>query len=103
MKITIKDKEVELKYTIRSLVLFENIKNESFNLQTTMDVIVYFLCVLLASDKTLQLTLDELIDLIDDDPKLLEDFSTWLTNEMNKQNVMSQDTHIEVKEGSKKK
>lgn len=103
MKITIKGKEVELKYTIRSLILFENIMNKPFNPEGTMDVIVFYLCILLASDKTLQLTLDELIDAIDNDNQLLVDFSTWLTNEMTKQNMMTQDTHVEVNEDSKKK
>lgn len=103
MKINIKDKEIELKYTIRSLVLFENIMGKPFNPEGTLDVIVFYLCVLLASDKTLQLTLDELIEAIDNDNKLLVDFSDWLTNEISKQNMMSQDTHVEVTEESKKK
>lgn len=103
MTINIKGKDIELKYTIRSLVLYENIMGKSFQPETTMDVIVFFLCVLLASDKTLQLTLDELIDAIDNDNMLMSKFSEWLTNEITKQNIMSQDTHIEVNDDSKKK
>lgn len=101
MKIKIKDKEIELKYKIRAIILYENIMNKSFNPQTSLDVMVFFLCVLLASDKTLQLTLDELIDTVDDNPQILVDFSDWLSNEMTKQNMMSQDIHVEQDDSKK--
>lgn len=101
MKINIKGKDVELRYSMRSLIMFENITSKTFNPQTTLDVMIYFLCVLLASDKTLQLTLDELIDIVDEDPKKLEAFSNWLTGEINKQNLLSQDTHVEVDDEKK--
>lgn len=101
MKIKIKDKDVELRYSMRALIMYENITNKTFNPQTTTDVMIYFLCVLLSSDKTLQLTLDELLDIVDENPKVLNDFAEWLTGETRKQAVMAQDTHLEVEKSKK--
>lgn len=103
MKITIKGHEVELKQTMRSLIYFENIMNKPFNPQntTTMDLTVLFLCTLLASDKTLHLTYDELIDAIDENPQMFVDYTTWFIEEMEKQAMLSQDTHVEVDESKK--
>lgn len=86
MKINIKGKEVELKYSIRSLFLFENIMNKSFSLDNTQDTVVYFYCVLMASDKTLALTFEEYLDLLDENPNIIADFAQWLmdVNNINK-------------------
>lgn len=103
MKINIKGKEIELKYSMRSLIYFENIMNKAFDPQnvTTMDLTVLFLATLLASDKTLQLTFDELIDAIDETPQIFVDYTTWFVEEIAKQNMLSQDTHVEVNESKK--
>lgn len=103
MKIKIKDHEVELKQTMRSLIYFENITNKTFNPQnaTTLDLTVLFLCTLLASDKTLQLSYNELIDAIDDNPQIFVDYTTWFIDELQKQNMLSQDMHVEVDESKK--
>lgn len=103
MKITIKDHEVELKQTMRSLIYYENIMNKPFNPQeaSTMNLTVLFLCTLLASDKTLQLSYNELIDAIDDNPQMFVDYTTWFIDELQKQSMLSQDTHVEVDESKK--
>lgn len=103
MKINIKGKEVELRYTFRSLILFENIANKTFDptdLKMT-DIILYMLCTILASDKTVELKFDELVDMIDEDPKIMEEFSNWLIAEYKKQMFMAQDTEVEVDEEKK--
>lgn len=103
MKIKIKDKEIELKQSMRSLIYFENIMDKPFNPQntTTMDLTVLFLCTLLASDKALQLTYNELIDAIDENPQMFVDYTSWFIEEMQKQSMLSQDTHVEVDESKK--
>jgi len=103
MKMHIKDREVELRYTMRALIMYENIMDKPFAPKTTMDIVVFMLCVLLASDKQLQLTLDELLDIIDEDTNIFVEFANWLTDEVTKQNMATQDTHIEVEQGKKKK
>ena len=101
MIINVKGKDVTLKYSFRAMLMYENIKDEAFAPKTMTDVIIFMLCVIVSSEKTIQLTLDELLDIIDDNPMLLEDFSKWLTGEITKQNFLSQDTEIVVDEEKK--
>lgn len=102
MKIKIKDREVELKYSIRSLINYETIMDKQFNPQTTLEVIVYFMCVLMASDKQLHITLDEMMDIVDEQPELLNDFSTWLTEELTKQTMLEEEQETTLDEEPKK-
>lgn len=102
MKLTIKDKEVELKYSFRSLLMWENITNKEFELKTKTDVLLYMLCVILSSDKTMHLTFDELLDMIDENPQLMVDFSEWFVTEMKKQAFLAQDVDVEKEESKKK-
>ena len=46
-------------------------------------------CVILSSDKELNLTFDEFLDYIDENPKVMVDFSNWLTSEINKEDTLS--------------
>ena len=79
MKINIKDKEIELKKSFRSYILFESITNQIFNPKTMSDIITYFYSVVLASDRNLELTFDEFIDWLDENEDALNDFEKWLT------------------------
>lgn len=87
MKINIKDKEIELKKTFRSYVIYESITDKVFAPKTMSDVITYFYCVVLASDRNLELTFDEFIDWLDENEDALNDFEQWLTkiNEVDSQ------------------
>lgn len=88
MRIKINDRDIELKYSFRSLIIFENIQNKTFAPQTMTDVLVFFFCVILGSDRDVQLSFDDFLDMIDEHPELVSEFSEWLTNEMNKDSVM---------------
>lgn len=89
MTIKIKGKDVTLRQSFRALILFENITNKSFSPTTTLDVIIYMFCVILSSDKELDLTFDEWLDILDGNPKIMTDFSTWLMDEMTKDDTLS--------------
>lgn len=89
MILKIKDREVKLKYSMRALMLYENIQNKSFAPESTTDVLVYMFCVILSSDKELDLTFDEFLDIVDENPKIMVDFSNWLTSEINKDDTLS--------------
>lgn len=78
MKITIKDKEIELKYTLRSMIMYENITEQTFNPTTMTDIITYMYCVVIASSKDYSLKFDEFIDYIDDNPSIITEFGTWI-------------------------
>ena len=102
MTIKIKDREVTLKYTFRSLILYENIQNKSFAPDTTTDVLIYMFCIILASDKELDLTFDEFLDMVDDNPGLIVKFSDWLVKELNKDTMLSPSEEESEEEDKKK-
>lgn len=99
MTIKIKDREVTLKYSFRALMLYENIQKKSFNPETTTDVLVFMFCVIMGSDKDIDLDFNEFLDMVDENPNLVIMFSNWLTTEINKQNTLSP----EEEEDEKKK
>lgn len=79
MKITIKDKEITLKQTFRTSMLYENITKESFGGNfSTSNFILYFYCNVLGSDQSLVLDFDEFIDILDANPSWLEEYTKWL-------------------------
>lgn len=103
MIINVKGKDVTLKYSFRAMLMYENIKNESFSPKTLTDVLIFMLCVIVSSDKSIQFNFDDLLDMIDENPSLVEEFSEWLTNEVNKQALLSQDKEVVVDEEKKTK
>lgn len=102
MTIKIKDREVTLKYSFRSLMLYENIQKKSFNPETTTDVLVFMFCVIMGSDKDIDLDFNEFLDMVDDNPNLVIEFSNWLTFEINKSNMLSPEEEEDEKKKVKK-
>ncbi len=86
MKVSINGIVVELKYTMRSLMIYEKIYGKTFQPEGLSEMLVYFYSTILASDKNIKLTFNEFIDYIDENPNLLNDFATWLgkATEVNK-------------------
>ena len=78
MNITINDKKVELKKTFRSVIAYEQAMKQVFNPITLSEVIMYFYCVIIASDTDLEVTYDDFINWLDDNPNSLKDFTEWL-------------------------
>lgn len=103
MKINIKDKELNLKYSFRSMMIYEKITGVSFNPRGITEIIVYFYSTILASDKDIALTLDEFVDWIDEHPNMLNDFSVWMTSIIEKNSTMGEDEENSDDENSKKK
>ena len=78
MKVNINNKEVELKYSFRSMIIYEKITNESFSPKGITEIINYFYSTVMASDKTLELGYEEFIDYLDENPERLTEFNEWL-------------------------
>lgn len=95
MKIQIKNTEVELKNKMRSLLIYEQITNKPFNPATVTDMILYFYSVILACKSDIDLTFSELMDIIDENPSVYEQFNEWLLSESKKNSIFN--------DGSKKK
>lgn len=81
MEITIKDKTITLKRTFRSLIAFESATGHAFNPTTITESIMYFYCVIIASDTTLEITYDEFMDWLDENPVKLNEFTEWLISQ----------------------
>lgn len=102
MTIQIKDKEVTLKYSFRCFFIFENIMNRSFQPNTTTDVLVFFYSTIMASDKNLDFNFDEFLDMMDENPQLLVDFSEFITREVQKSKSLQPEEDEEKKTKVKK-
>ena len=107
MTITIRQKEITLKYSMRALFQYENILG-AFNPKSLSDFATFFYCVVCSSNKDLDLTFDEFIDeVIDPNPEMLNQFALWLSSTMQKNSFLSGAAQSQEKEskgkGNKKK
>lgn len=89
MKINIKGKEVELKNTFRSMIIYEKVAGKTFNPQGITEILLYFYSVIMASDKDCELEFDDLLDMVDANPKLITDFSEWLNKSFRISNYLN--------------
>lgn len=105
MKVTIKEQEITLKYSMRAIFQYENILG-AFNPKSLSDFATFFYCVVCSSNKDLDLTFDDFIDeVIDPQPELMNEFAEWLGNIMAKNNFLAGAAQSQEKEskGNKKK
>ena len=106
MKVEINDKEIELKYTFRAYMIFEQITDHSFTGSNLSDFITFFYSVLMASDRELAIDFDNFIEWLDENPDKLNEFTEWMIANTKKQSELSSKKEVkdEKKEsGSKKK
>lgn len=83
MKITINGKEYTLKYTIRALILWESITGRMFSLQTLTDQYLFFYCIVMcAMGSESEMTFEDFLKILEDEPQLFADFGAFLENEM---------------------
>lgn len=87
MKVTINDKEIELKYTLRSMLMYENITDKTFNPSTMSDVITFMYCIVVASSKDYTIKFDDFIDWLDDNPNIINEFGEWIQTVAQNNNV----------------
>lgn len=92
MKVTIKDKEITLKYGFRALMIYENICGKAFTPATLTELVTFFAAVIIASDKDVNINIDDVITMLDEKPQLLNDFTAWLVDKMQRQDAISGDS-----------
>ena len=103
MKIVIKEQEIELKYSFRSLMVYEQILGKTFQPHGLTEILTFMYCIIITSKKDLQFTYDEFLDLIDENPGIIKDFSEWLTGAVQRNaSMMSQNVKEEDKRTAKK-
>lgn len=91
MQLTINDKQVTLKQSFRSMMIYEKIAGETFTPKGITEILIYLYSTILASDRDIALTWDDFINWIDDNPNTLEDFSNWLVSTLTKNKMFSDD------------
>lgn len=98
MKITINEIEYDVKYSFRAHMVYENSTNKTYPNNTITDLIIFFYCCLLASNKDISLSMDEFIDYLDENPDKLTEFSNLLIAKNEKVKAMSPKETTDKKE-----
>ena len=96
-EITIGNKKYKIKYTIRALFVYEQITGKAFKIETLLDNYIFYYSMLIANNPDDVIDWDEFINLLDDNPNLLQEFGNILSDQEKKDKV------FEVEEGNKKK
>ena len=85
MEITIKEQTYNVKYSIRSLFIFEQLSGKSFTLETLLDQYIFFYSMILANNPECILTFDDFIDEFDEDFTLVAKLQNYITEVFAKQ------------------
>lgn len=81
--ISINDKELSLKYTLRAFFIFENISGYPFQFGKLLDEYILFYSFLLANNSDLfDMPFDEFVGLCESDLMLFNQFKEFLLNEI---------------------
>lgn len=91
MKYNIKGTDYELRYSIRAMMMYENITGESFNPDNLTNILTFFYCIVVSSSKDYSYSFDEFIDNLDENPNILQELTQWMisvnsTNNLVKKN-----------------
>ena len=78
MIINVNDREVEIKYSFRAIIIYEKMMNESFQPKGFTELLVFFYSTILASSNGIDLTFEEFIDYADENPNIVNEFNKWL-------------------------
>lgn len=99
MKITIKNKEYQVKNTIRAMFVFERLSNKPFKIESLLDLYIYYYSMIVANNPDCTLLFDEFINECDSNPSLMTEIQDYLTQQMNVSNQLAK----EATEDEKKK
>ena len=92
-KVKIKGKNYNIKYTIRSLFIFEQITGKPFKIETLLDNYLFFYSIILAcnQDKENIITWDEFLDEMDKNPKLFSTLNDAIEDKQEKDKIFQQE------------
>ena len=99
MKITIKEQTYKVKYSIRSLFIFEQLTGKTFTLESLLDQYIFFYSMILANNPESTLTFDDFIDVCDEDFTLVTNLQKYVSDVFAKQAQLTKASE----EDSKKK
>lgn len=104
-KIKIKGKNYNIKYTIRSLFIFEQITGKPFKIETLLDNYLFFYSIILAnnSDKADILTWDDFLDEMDKNPNLFSSINDAIEDKQEKDKIFQQEEEESDNDKAEKK
>lgn len=80
MTINYDGKEITLKFSFRSDMLFEDAVGHSFTAQSESEWLQYMFCTIIALTKDESMKFDEFLDWISDHPTVFYDFIDWYSD-----------------------
>lgn len=80
MEVRIKDNTYKVKYSIRTLFVFEEITGKAFKLEKTMDFYILYYAMILANNPDCNLLFNDFIDACDEDSDLIVQFQDYLNS-----------------------
>lgn len=83
MIINFKGKDIELKYSLRAMMMYENITDASFAPQSITDVLTFFYCIVVTSSKDYEIDFGDFIEYLDNNTTIINDFAIWMQNVTN--------------------
>lgn len=98
MDITINGQNLEVKYSIRAMIVFEKLADKPFELKGVTDWYFFMYSCLLAGNSEITLDFLSFIDWVEENPKEEKKMSDYLTSVMKVDNQLMEET-----EGAKKK
>lgn len=98
MTVKINGKEIILKQTIRSLLMFENIKGTSYSPNSLNDILLYLYCVVVASSRDYTFSYEDWIDWVDENPAELEKIVQFIQQTEQNQNDFKKKSQVTKKE-----
>ena len=106
MIVNVKDQEITLKYSFRSLIIFEEITGKTLTVPESLkDILILFYSVILSSAKgSLQdWTWDNFMDWLDENPEITIEFTNWLKDVLETQNGITEKHSKEVEKKTRRK
>lgn len=102
-EIEINGKNYKLKYTIRSLFIWEQITGKSFKIEKMLDNYLFFYSMILANNPDEILEWDDYINAMDEDPTLLKRMSDIIEEQQKKDNLFTNEEKDKKSKDTKKK
>lgn len=102
-EIEINGKNYKLKYTIRSLFIWEQITGKSFKIEKMLDNYLFFYSIILANNPDEILEWDDYLNAMDEDPTLLKRMSDIIEEQQKKDNLFTNEEKDKKSKGTKKK
>lgn len=85
MTITIDNKPIELKITMKAFLLYENITDTSFTVTSMTDLITMFYCIVVSSMNDYSLSFETFLNWVNDNPDRLAEIYKWIIDSQNNQ------------------